>query len=103
MLTQISRYGEMMKTKIDKAKIFVQARFRNEGSVLRETVQAVGLGFDMRSELQSPDPAEKVAAVVRNAEKGCYVMQTILQPTPVAREFTLNGAPFDPEAFSRKP
>jgi hypothetical protein len=102
MLTQISRYGEMMKTRIDKAKIFVRARFKNEGSVLRETVQAAGLGFDMRSELQSSDAAEKVAAVVRNAEKGCYVMQTILQPTPVVREFTLNGAPFDPESIPGK-
>ena len=68
----------MMKTKIDNAKVFVTARFRSEGSVLRETVQAVGLGFETRCELESTEPAKKVAAVVRNAEKGCYVMQTIL-------------------------
>jgi hypothetical protein len=43
----------MMKTKIDKAKVFVTARFRSKGSVLRETVQAVGLGFDTRCELPS--------------------------------------------------
>ena len=92
----------MMKTKIDKAKVFVTARFKSEGSVLRETVQAVGLGFETRCDLQSPDPAEKVAAVVRNAEKGCYVMQTILQPTPVERHFTLNGAGFEPDKFPSK-
>jgi hypothetical protein len=91
----------MMKTKIDKAKVFVTARFKNEGSVLRETVQAVGLGFETRCELESIEAAEKVAAVVRNAEKGCYVMQTILQPTPVERRFTLNGAAFDPDGFPR--
>jgi hypothetical protein len=39
---------------------------------------------------------EKVAKVVRNAEKGCYVMQTILKPTPVKRQFSLNGEAFDP-------
>ena len=89
----------MVKTKIDKAKVFVTARFKNEGSVLRETVQAVGLGFEIRTELESSEPAEKVAAVVRNAEKGCYVMQTILQPTPVARQFSLNGQAFEPELF----
>ncbi len=91
-----------MKTKIDKAKVFVKARFKSEGSVLRETVQAQGLGFETRLELQSKEPPEKVAAVVRNAENGCYVMQTILKPTPVERQFTLNGAPFDPEALRKK-
>ena len=91
-----------MKTKIDKAKVFVKARFKSEGSVLRETVQAQGLGFETRLELQSSEPPEKVAAVVRNAENGCYVMQTILKPTPVEREFTLNGAPFDPGALRKK-
>jgi hypothetical protein len=91
----------MMKTKIDKAKIFVKARFKSEGSVLQETVEAVGLGFETRCELQSSEHPEKVAAVVRNAEKGCYVMQTILKPTPVERQFTLNGAAFDPESLAK--
>jgi hypothetical protein len=92
----------MMKTHISRAKVSVKARFKSEGSVLRETVQAVGLGFETRCELESDEPAENVAAVVRNAENGCYVMQTILQPTPVERQFTLNGAPFDPDEFPRK-
>ena len=86
----------MMKTKIDRAKIFVKARFKSEGSVLRETVQAEGLGFETRCELRSTEAPEKVAAVVRNAENGCYVLQTILHPVPVERHFTLNGEPFDP-------
>ena len=92
----------MLKTHIDKAKVLVTARFKNEGSVLRETVQAEGLGFETRCELTSNQPANKVAKVVRNAENGCYVMQTILKPTPVERQFTLNGKAFDPESFVRR-
>jgi len=92
----------MLKTHIDKAKVFVTARFKSEGSVLRETVQAEGLGFETRCELTSNEPANKVARVVRNAENGCYVMQTILKPTPVEREFTLNGKALDPELFSSR-
>jgi hypothetical protein len=91
----------MMEVHIDKAKIFVKARFKSEGSVLRETLQAVGLGFEVQCELKSSEPVEKVAAVVRNAENGCYVMQTILKPTPVEREFTLNGSAFDPDSYKR--
>jgi len=92
----------MMKTKIGKARVFVKAKFKSEGSVLAETVQARGLGFETRLELESEEPPERVAAVVRNAENGCYVMQTILHPVPVERKFSLNGTAFDPERFPRK-
>jgi organic hydroperoxide reductase OsmC/OhrA len=92
----------MLKTHIDKAKVFVTARFKNEGSVLRETVQAEGLGVETRCEISSREPAEKVAKVIRNAEAGCYVIQTIRRPTEVKSEYTLNGAAFDPESYKKK-
>jgi hypothetical protein len=91
----------MLKTHIEKAKVFVTARFKNEGSVLRETVQAQGLGVETRCELTSSETPEKVAKVVRNAEAGCYVIQTIRQPTAVKSQYTLNGAAFDPLAYKK--
>jgi uncharacterized OsmC-like protein len=101
MLTQLSRYGEMLKTKIAKARVSVRAKFKSEGSVLAETVRAAGLGFETRLELESEESAERVAAVVRNAENGCYVLQSLLHPVPVERTFALNGAAFDPQALAR--
>jgi hypothetical protein len=92
----------MMKTKISKARVFVKAKFKSEGSVLAETVQARGLGFETRLELESKESPEQVAAVVRNAENGCYVLQSILHPVPVERQFALNGAAFDPEGFPKR-
>lgn len=92
----------MLKTHIEKAKVYVTARFKNEGSVLRETVQAQGLGVETRCEITSSELPEKIAKVVRNAEAGCYVIQTIRQPTAVKSEYKLNGAAFDPEAFKKK-
>ena len=91
----------MLKTHIDKAKVFVTARFKNEGSVLRETVQAEGLGVETRCEITSKEAPEKIAKVLRNAESGCYVIQTIRRPTEVKSEYTLNGAAFDPAAFKK--
>jgi organic hydroperoxide reductase OsmC/OhrA len=91
----------MLKTHIEKAKVFVTARFKNEGSVLRETVQAEGLGVETRCEITSAAPAEKVAKVVRNAEAGCYVIQTIRKPTAVKSTYTLNGAPFYPSSYKK--
>ena len=91
-----------MKVKVDKVKIYVTARFHTEGSVLRETIRSGGIGVDMRSEITSGDPVERVAALIRNAEQGCYIMQTIINPTPVTRQFTFNGAPFDPDSYKKK-
>ncbi len=92
----------MMKIKINKARVFVKAKFKSEGSVLAETVKAQGLGFETRLELESKESAEQVAKVVRNAENGCYVLQSILNPVPVERKFTLNGSAFDPEGLPKK-
>jgi uncharacterized OsmC-like protein len=92
----------MMKVQVKNARVFVTSKFKSEGSVLRETVKAVGLGFETRLELESDETPEKIAAVVRNAENGCYVLQTILNPVPVLRRFTLNGTDFDPEKLSKK-
>jgi hypothetical protein len=91
----------MMKTKIDQARISVKAKFKSEGSVLAETVRAEGLGFETRLELKSAEPPERVAAVVRNAENGCYVLQSLLNPVPVERKFALNGTEFNPDGFGR--
>jgi organic hydroperoxide reductase OsmC/OhrA len=91
----------MLKTPIDKAKVFVTARFKNEGSVLRETVQAESLGVETRCEITSREAPEKIAKVVRNAEAGCYVIQTIRKPTEVKSEYLLNGAALDPGAYKK--
>ncbi len=91
----------MLKTPIDKAKVYVTARFKNEGSVLRETVQAESLGVETRCEITSSEAPEKIAKVVRNAEAGCYVIQTIRKPTEVKSEYRLNGAAFDATAYRK--
>lgn len=91
-----------MEVKVDKMKIYVTTRFRAEGSVLRETIKSGGVGVELRSEIASSAPADRVAALVRNAEAGCYIMQTILNPTPVTREFSLNGESFDPENYKKQ-
>jgi len=91
----------MLKTHINKAKVFVTARFKNEGSVLRETVQAEGLGVETRCEIVSDEAPEKIAKVVRNAEAGCYVIQTIRRPTKVKSVYMLNGASFDPSSYKK--
>jgi organic hydroperoxide reductase OsmC/OhrA len=83
----------MAKVKIEKARAFVRGRFKTEGSVLANNVQGKGMGFSTRLEIDSEETAEAVAKLVRNAENGCFVMNSLLEPVTVEREFLLNGEP----------
>jgi hypothetical protein len=56
---------------------------------------------ETRCEITSSEAPEKIAKVVRNAEAGCYVIQTIRQPTEVKSEYLLNGAAFVPASFKK--
>lgn len=93
----------MMKVAIDKARIHVTANFKVEGSVLAQTVRASLDGVQTRLEVESKDPAERVAGVVRNAENGCFVMQALLNPVPVSSSVTLNGSGLDLQAYPLPP
>ena len=90
-MTQVSRYGHMPKVSVNGLRMRVTARYRVDGSVLNDTVQGQMLGAETTLEIDSPDPPERVAKVVRNAERGCFVMQALLKPVPVTGRTLLNG------------
>ena len=83
----------MLKVRVDRMRMRVRASYRVTGSVLQDTVQAEMVGAETVLELESPDAPERVARVVRNAERGCFVMQALLRPVPVSGSTLLNGAP----------
>jgi organic hydroperoxide reductase OsmC/OhrA len=81
----------MLKVTINGMRMRVTARFRVDGSVLNDTIQGQMIGAETTLELDSPDPPEQVARVVRNAERGCFVMQALVNPVPVTGRTMLNG------------
>lgn len=81
----------MLKMRVDKARMHIVARYRVQGSVLNDTVQAEVVGVETRLELESPEPPEKIARLVRNAERGCFVMQGLIKPVPISAVTVLNG------------
>lgn len=90
-MTQVTRYGHMLKVNVTRMTMHVRAGFRVTGSVLNDTVEGEMLGAETRLELDSPDPPERVARVVRNAERGCFVMQALIRQVPVTGRTLLNG------------
>jgi hypothetical protein len=83
----------MLKVRVDRMRMRVRASYRVTGSVLQDTVQAEMVGAETVLELESPEAPESVARVVRNAERGCFVMQALLRPVPVSGSTLLNGVP----------
>ena len=91
-MTQVTRYGHMLKVTVNGMRMRVTARYRVDGSVLNDTIQGRMLGAETALEIDSPDPPDRVARVVRNAERGCFVMQALQSPVPVTGRTFLNGA-----------
>ena len=94
-MTQVSRYGHMLKVTVERMRMHVTARFRVDGSVLADTIDAQMVGAETVLEIESPDPPDRVARVVRNAERGCFVMQALLKPVPITGQTVLNGVRLD--------
>jgi organic hydroperoxide reductase OsmC/OhrA len=83
----------MLKVTVTRMTMRVQTRFRVTGAVLNDTIDAEMLGAETTLELESPDPPERVAKVIKNAERGCFVMQALLRPVPITGRTLLNGGP----------
>jgi organic hydroperoxide reductase OsmC/OhrA len=83
----------MMKVSVGKARVRVTMRNKTEGSVLQGSVKASCLGIESPLELESDESPERIAAMIRNAENGCFTMQALLEPVRLASTVTLNGSP----------
>jgi len=83
----------MLKVTVKAIRMRVLARYRVTGSVLDDTVKASMVGAETTLEIDSPDPPARVARVVRNAERGCFVMQALLEPVAITGQTILNGQP----------
>ncbi len=83
----------MLKVSLGRLRMRVRATYRVTGSVLNDTIQGEMAGAQTVLEVESPDAPEKVARVIRNAERGCFVMQALLRPVPIESSLLLNGKP----------
>jgi organic hydroperoxide reductase OsmC/OhrA len=83
----------MLKIQVNRVRMHVQAKFRVQGSVLADSIQGEAVGIETRLELDSPEAPEKVAHLIRTAERGCFVMQALQKPVPITSTTLLNGEP----------
>ena len=90
----------MMKLAIRKASCHVEGDYLLSGSVLKGTVNVKHRGFRTHLEVDSDEPREKLAHLIRCAKQGCFAEQLIVQPVPLASTVVVNGEPLALEGIT---
>jgi hypothetical protein len=78
-------------------RITVTARYAREGSVIAGDARTHCDAIKTALSLDSDEPPERVAQLIKMAEATCFTLAALRNPAPVALEATVNGQPFDPE------
>jgi len=102
MLTQIVRYGRMAKLQYTSIRCRVRAHWTSEGSVFAGTISSTCHSVEIHTEIESDDDPALIAAVIANAQGGCYADAALSQPVPVFRTVDLNKSNLDVDAFPRQ-
>ena len=92
----------MLKAKFGQIRCRVSAHWTSDGSVFAGTITSKCHSVEIKTEIESNDDPALIAAVVRNAEGGCYAEAALSEPVPLHKSVVLNGAVFDYEQYPRK-
>jgi hypothetical protein len=84
----------MMKMKVSGANCRVVLRKHLGGSVLKGTVFNRWESISTYLKVDSEEPAEKLAHLLRNAKAGCFAEGLITQQVPLHSHIEVNGKPF---------
>jgi uncharacterized OsmC-like protein len=103
LLTQIERYSRMLDAKIARARCTVYADFGAAGSILAGTIESWCRGIVTEVEIESDESPELVAAVIHNADQGCYLRSTVRAPAEMHTTVQLNGEPLELADYSPRP
>jgi hypothetical protein len=84
-----------MKITPRNVRIKVTARYFREGSVLQGTARVTCDSIHTELALDSDEPPERIAHLIRMAEASCFTMAALRNTTPCELASTVNGQPFD--------
>ena len=90
----------MLKMTIKSGRCRVEGDYLLHGSVIKGTVGVHHKGFKTHLEIESDEPREKIAHLIRCAKGGCYAEQLIVQPVPLESTVVVNGEPMSLEGIT---
>ena len=86
----------MMKMKVSGASCRVVLRKHLGGSVLKGTVFNRWEGVSTFLKVESSEPRNRLAHLLKNAKAGCFAEGLITQQVPLHSRIEVNGKPFSP-------
>ena len=92
----------MLKIHVSGVRVDQLSRFFRQGSVLGGTITSGSNGFEVLVEVDSPEPPERIAELIRVAKASCYTHGALAEPVPVETGVTLNGHPLAIAVDGRK-
>jgi hypothetical protein len=91
----------MMKMKVGGATCRVVFRKHLGGSVIKGTVFNRWESITTHLKVDSDEPADKLAHLIRNAKGGCFAEGLITQQVPLVSHVEVNGKPFHIEGVTQ--
>ncbi len=82
---------------IRNERVKVNAHFHEQGSIQQGSKTGNCDGFEVEISLDSDEPPERVAELIRLAHAMCFTEAALISPAPVTARHVVNGRPFDPE------
>ena len=92
----------MMKMKVSGANCRVVLRKHLGGSVLKGTVFNRWEGVSTYLKVESDEPADKLAHLIKSAKAGCFAEGLITQQVPLHSYIEVNGKPFHIQGVAGK-
>ena len=91
MLTQLARVSEARHIELDEITMTVSPRFKQEGSILADTVESKLTDIDTDLQITTSAPRQEVMQLVATAERMCFMMDAVREPHDVRARVTVNG------------
>ena len=77
-------------------RIKVTPRYSRTGSIHAGDAATMCDAIHTELSLDSAEPPERIAQLIKMAEATCFTMAALRNPAPVALAATVNGQPFNP-------
>lgn len=84
-----------LKVSYTNPRLRVTAQYAREGAILPGTIRSWCESIKTELELDSEEPAERVAQLIRMAEASCFTLGTVRSSMPTELVVTVNGRAFD--------
>jgi hypothetical protein len=86
-----------LKIEPRNVRIKVTAKYFREGSVIAGNANAMCDSITTELSLESDEPPDRIAQLIKMAEASCYTMAALRNAVPVELVSTVNDCPFDVE------